>query len=313
MFISPLSLKLSYQPRGSRRPHPPAGALLDRVHPAVLHLFHHAGVLLHALLPGSGPAAGIGHGRRRKLDPLGNARAHGDHRDLRRSRRLPSWSPCAMCPLRETLPQALSNHPTAYKLSLGHMEDLTLNSFAYLRFPLALAAIAFLVGAVGTLRAGSQRAFLAIAVMMVLFFQAARLAMVAFDPFLSSRPLAQAILKSPPGSIIVDSQYYIYSSIAYYTGRPELLLNGRWNNLEYGSYAPGAPNVFINDAEFKLLWLKPARYYLVTKGLRDAAAGASGRPQQATRGRNRRRQDRLHQLPSVCPNRGPASGNRSAC
>jgi 4-amino-4-deoxy-L-arabinose transferase-like glycosyltransferase len=160
---------------------------------------------------------------------------------------------------------ALSKHPTAYKLSLGHMEDLTLSSFAYLRFPLALAAIAFLVGAVGTLRAGSQRAFLAIAVMMVLFFQAARLAMVAFDPFLSSRPLAQAILNSPSGAIIVDSQYYIYSSIAYYTGRPELLLNGRWNNLEYGSYAPGAPNVFINDAEFRLLWLKPARYYLVTK------------------------------------------------
>ena len=48
---------------------------------------------------------------------------------------------------------ALSKHPTAYKLSLGHMEDLTLNSFAYLRFPLALAAVAFLIGAVGTLRA----------------------------------------------------------------------------------------------------------------------------------------------------------------
>jgi hypothetical protein len=73
---------------------------------------------------------------------------------------------------------ALSKHPTAYKLSLGHMEDLTLSSFAYLRFPLALAAIAFLIGAAGTLRAGSRRAFLAVAVMMVLFFQAARLAMV---------------------------------------------------------------------------------------------------------------------------------------
>ena len=160
---------------------------------------------------------------------------------------------------------ALSKNPTAYKLSLGHMEDLTLDSFAYLRFPLALAAIAFLVGAVGTLWARGQRAFLALAVMMVLFFQAARLAMVTFDPFLSSRPLAQAILNGPPGAIIVDSQYYIYSSIAYYTGRSELLLNGRWNNLEYGSYAPGAPNVFINDADFKQLWLKPERYYLVTK------------------------------------------------
>lgn len=160
---------------------------------------------------------------------------------------------------------ALSKHPTAYKLSLGHMEDLTLDSFAYLRFPLALAAIAFLIGAAGTMRAASQRAFIAIAVMMVVFFQAARLAMVTFDPFLSSRPLARAIVNGPPGTIIIDSQYYIYSSIAYYTGRTELLLNGRWNNLEYGSYAPGAPNVFINDEDFKRLWLTPARYYLVTK------------------------------------------------
>ena len=40
--------------------------------------------------------------------------------------------------------QALSNNPSAYKLSLGHMEDLTIPSFAYLRLPLALAAGAFL-------------------------------------------------------------------------------------------------------------------------------------------------------------------------
>ncbi len=145
------------------------------------------------------------------------------------------------------------------------MEDLTLDSFAYLRIPLGMAAIAFLVGAVGMVRASSHRAFLAAAVMMVIFFQAARLAMVTFDPFLSSRPLADAILKSPPGGIIFDSQYYTFSSIAFYTNRPELLLNGRWNNLVYGSYAPGAPNVFLNDGEFNALWSKPARYYLVTK------------------------------------------------
>ncbi len=35
---------------------------------------------------------------------------------------------------------ALSSNPGAYKLSLGHMEDLTISSFAYLRFPLGLAA-----------------------------------------------------------------------------------------------------------------------------------------------------------------------------
>ena len=158
---------------------------------------------------------------------------------------------------------ALSKHPYAYKLSLGHMEDLTIDSFAYLRFPLGLAAVAFAIGCAGTLL--RKRVFLTVAVMMVIFFQAARLAMVKFDPLLSSRPLASAILQGPPGTVIIDSQYWIYSSIPFYVGRNELLLNGRWNNLEYGSYAPGAPDVFINDAKFQQLWVTPARYYLVTK------------------------------------------------
>ena len=51
--------------------------------------------------------------------------------------------------------QALSSNPVAYTLSLGHMEDLTLKSFAYLRIPLALAAASFLIGAIGTVRTSS--------------------------------------------------------------------------------------------------------------------------------------------------------------
>ncbi len=160
---------------------------------------------------------------------------------------------------------ALSEHPAAYKLSLGHMEDLTLDSFAYLRLPLALASVAFLTGAAGALWARGRHAFLTSAVMMVLFFQAARVAMVAFDPFLSSRPLARAITQSPPGTIIFDSAYYTYSSIAFYTNRRELLLNGRVNNLEYGSYAPGSPRVFLDDPELQQLWSARERFYLVTK------------------------------------------------
>jgi len=164
---------------------------------------------------------------------------------------------------------ALSPHPGAYKLSLGHMEDLTIASFAYLRLPLVLAAIAFLIGAAGTLRATGQRAFLAIALMAILFFQAARIAMAAFDPFLSSRPLAEAMLHSPPGKLVVDHHYYWFSSVFFYTNaennRGALLLNGRFNNLVYGSYAPGAPDVFIDDSQWKTLWLQPERNYLVIK------------------------------------------------
>jgi hypothetical protein len=149
------------------------------------------------------------------------------------------------------------------------MEDLTIGSFAYLRLPLLVAAVAFLIGAAGTLRALGQRAFLAIALMAILFFQAARIAMAAFDPFLSSRPLAEALLHSPSGKLIVDHHYYWFSSVLFYTNAENrggaLLLNGRFNNLVYGSYAPGAPDVFIDDAQWKALWLRPERYYLVIK------------------------------------------------
>ena len=98
---------------------------------------------------------------------------------------------------------------------------------------------------------------------MVLFFHAARLALVAFDPYLSSRPLADALLRAPQGKLMVDHHYYTYSSVFFYTNRTALLLNGRFNNLVYGSYAPGAPDVFMDDQQFHDRWLKPERCYLV--------------------------------------------------
>lgn len=163
--------------------------------------------------------------------------------------------------------QALSTHPGAYTLSLGHIEDLTLQSFAYLRSPLLAAAIALLIGALGTLLWKGQRAFFAAALMAVLFFQAARMALVVFDPFMSSRPLAEALIHAPPGRLIVDHHYYTFSSVFFYTGRRyggnALLLNGRFNNLVYGSYAPGAADIFIDDEQWRRMWLEDARCYLV--------------------------------------------------
>ena len=160
---------------------------------------------------------------------------------------------------------ALTQHPEAYTLSLGHMGDLTLASFAYLRLPLVVAGIAFLAGALGALRFTGRAACLSLALMMVLFFHAARLALVVFDPYLSSRPLATALEHSPPGTLIVDDQYYTFSSVFFYTNRSALLLNGRVNNLVYGSYAPGAPEVFIDDAGLKRRWTTPQRYYLIAE------------------------------------------------
>ena len=69
----------------------------------------------------------------------------------------------------------------------------------------------------------------------------------------------------PPGNLIVDHHYYWFSSVFFYTDTTALLLNGRFNNLVYGSYAPNAPDVFIDDSQFQVLWQRPERYYLFAK------------------------------------------------
>lgn len=173
---------------------------------------------------------------------------------------------------------ALSYHYS--QLSLGRAQDLTLAAFGYLRTPLFIAGSAMLLGALAIWRFRRNRGALCwtLAIMMAVFFQAARLALITFDPYLSSRPLAQALLRQAPGKLIVDDQYYVSSSVFFYA-HPDtaLLLNGRKMNLEYGSYAPGAPtSVFINDEKFRQLWNGPDRMYLVATGsaverLRDLA------------------------------------------
>ena len=159
---------------------------------------------------------------------------------------------------------ALTQNPDSYTLSLGHMQDLTLSSFAYLRVPLILAGAAFLLGAIGCWQHRERYRFGAMVLMMVLFLHAARVALVAFDPYFSSRQLAETLRRAPPGTFIADDQYYSFSSIFFYANREGLLLNGRKNNLEYGSNEPGAPAVFIDDAEFAARWRSEDRYYLAT-------------------------------------------------
>jgi 4-amino-4-deoxy-L-arabinose transferase-like glycosyltransferase len=164
--------------------------------------------------------------------------------------------------------QALTQHPEAYTLSLGHIRDLTLNAFAYLKWPLGLAALAFggCALALAFSRNNIRRTVLLIAASMIVFFQAARIALIRFDSYLGSYPLAQQLQQSPPGQLIEADSYYAFSSVFFYANRTALLLNGRYNNLEYGSYAPGAPQAFIDDNKFVSLWTGNSRCYLLAYG-----------------------------------------------
>jgi len=112
----------------------------------------------------------------------------------------------------------------------------------------------------------TKKAVVVIAASMILFFQAAREALVRFDSYLGSYPLARALEQSPPGQLIEADAYYAFSSVFFYTNRSALLLNGRTDNLEYGSYAPGAPRVFIDDHELQSRWSQPSRWYLLAYG-----------------------------------------------
>jgi hypothetical protein len=230
--------------------------MLGRFFARLLHVFHHAGILFDALL-------------------LGSAMATGGDWMRRGTRVFCAIAGCAALaavaivflvhnvPTPGDISTALIHDPETNSLSLGHMGDLRLRSFAYLRTPLIVAEVAFLIGALGTLRSLGQRLFLAMALMMVVFFHAARLAMVVFDPYLSSRPLAQALLQAPEGKLIAEGHYYEFSSVFFYTNRPGLLITAHRMNLEYGTHAPGARHVFIDDMQFKNLWLAPERCYFL--------------------------------------------------
>ena len=173
----------------------------------------------------------------------------------------------AKTPTPGDISSALTQNPDMYTLSLGHMTDLTLHAFAYLRLPLALAACALIIGIIALLRARKTDATVAgLAVMMVVFVLAARFALVVFDPYLSSKPLADALFRSEPGILVEGDAYYAFSSVFFYTNKTALLWNGRSNNLEYGSYAPDAAHVFIDDDALKELWFNGQRIYLLVYG-----------------------------------------------
>src|SRR5262249_20814297 len=128
---------------------------------------------------------------------------------------------------------ALDHRSQAYTLSLGHIGDLTLESFAYLRVPLGLAALAFSIGAVGAWLGSGLKARLSLAIMMVLLFYASRSALAVFDPYLSSRALADRLVRSPHGELLVYHPSLGFSSVFFYPNKSALLLNGRENKVEY--------------------------------------------------------------------------------
>jgi 4-amino-4-deoxy-L-arabinose transferase-like glycosyltransferase len=161
--------------------------------------------------------------------------------------------------------QALAQHPALYTLSLGHMADLTLPAFAYLKLPLVLAGAAFFLGGLAALFLQRKAAYVAVALSLVLFFQAARLALIVFNPYLSSQAVAEKLNQLPKGIVIICGKYNPLSSLFFYSRDGAMQNENDLDILEYGSLAPGAPKITVSDQEMKQLWNGPERIYIVAK------------------------------------------------
>jgi len=177
-----------------------------------------------------------------------------------------------------------------YTLSMSHFFDLTAQSFAALRLPAMLAAIAFALGPILAwilrLRRRDLSAFIAVALTSSFFLVGAHIALARFEPLLSSRALADSFNRyAAPNAADASAQLMLYgdqaygSSVIFYTGRQALLVNGRSSSLLWGANWSDAPRVFLSDTELKSEWGSGKRKFLfVPQELRaEADAALAGR------------------------------------
>jgi 4-amino-4-deoxy-L-arabinose transferase-like glycosyltransferase len=156
----------------------------------------------------------------------------------------------------------------AETLSMGHILDLTGESFAALRLPAILAAIVLLIGpatAFWLRQRGKQLgATWMTAVTMGVFLIAAHIALGRFDPFLGSRVMAQQIepgLRATDRVMIYGDQSF-GSSLLFYLKRPIELVNGNTTSMWWGSTYPDAPHIFLDDQQLLQAWNSPQRVFL---------------------------------------------------
>ncbi|HLY99478.1 MAG TPA: glycosyltransferase family 39 protein [Candidatus Angelobacter sp.] len=174
-------------------------------------------------------------------------------------------------PANYDIAELLKKNPADYALSFGHFLDLTPQAMGAFRVPLLVTGIALAMGSVlNWLLRRSGRTFvanLALAAMMVVFLHQAHTGLRIFSPVLSSKVLADAIQKQwrPGDAIEINGDYEAASSINFYTHQQMRILNGRRNNIWYGSMFPDAPAIFDDDESFSRRWHGRERTFLWTE------------------------------------------------
>jgi hypothetical protein len=153
-------------------------------------------------------------------------------------------------------------------LSTSHMLDLSYASFAALRLPAALAAVALLIAPFASFLLRMRRRHYAatwtLAAGMALFLIAAHVALGRFGPYLSSKGLAQQIAtRTRPGDrVMIYGDQAFGSSLLFYLQRPIELVEGRTTSMWFGSTFPDAPKIYLTAADLQRDWNGPNRIFL---------------------------------------------------
>jgi 4-amino-4-deoxy-L-arabinose transferase-like glycosyltransferase len=156
-----------------------------------------------------------------------------------------------------------------YTLAMSHLFDLTGPSFAALRLPATLAALAFALGpALAWILRRKHHHILAtsaVAGTTAVFLIAAHIALIRFGPMLSSQDLAESVQDlEDEGRIAPDRQVILYGDLSYGSSflfyldqshqQPALLVEGRTSSMLFGSTFPDAPDIFLTNDQFLKTW-----------------------------------------------------------
>jgi len=153
-------------------------------------------------------------------------------------------------------------------LSTSHMLDLSYASFAALRLPAALAAVALMAAPLLSFLLRIRRRYYAatwaLGAGMAVFLVAAHIALGRFGPYLSSKDLAQEIAARahPQDRMMIYGDQAFGSSLLFYLQRPIDLVEGRTTSMWFGSTFPDAPKIYLSNADLQHEWAGTERVFL---------------------------------------------------
>ncbi len=155
-----------------------------------------------------------------------------------------------------------------YTLSTSHLFDLTGPSFAALRLPAILAALALTLGPALAWMLRTQRRHIAatstVSFTAAAFLISAHIAFARFAPVLSSQSFAAKIQTleathavGPGSQVLIFGDQAFGSSIPFYLHQPSrlvFLVDGRTTSMQLGSTFPDAPHLFLTSADLLRTW-----------------------------------------------------------